>query len=298
MSAVDTKSHTRTDIARDLRNLGLATGDIALVRVALKAVGPLEGRAAEVLIDALLDVVGESGTILGLSHTEATRRSDTTTIFRRDAPSVTGGFVAAMLGHEGAHRSLHPTNSMVAIGRDAESLLEGHDETSTCFAPMRRLIHADAKMLLLGCIESSPGFSTVHLVYEDMGLATKSLMSGLDGSYYEKDGELRWFSKRDVPGCSMGFGHFYPLYRQQQVLSSAKVGDAESMLIGCRDAYEIEFAAVKQDRTISLCDNPDCLSCRGSKLFNLADMPRFYATRPRMLAGLLRAQAQRMAGRG
>lgn len=285
----------RSDIERDLRSLGLREGDVVLARVAVKAIGDIvEGRPADVLIDSLLNVLGEEGTLLGLSHTEATRRSPTAPVFRRDAPCITGGFAAALLARDGAHRSLHPTNSMVAIGRDAESLLREHDETSTCFAPMRNLVRADAKMLLIGCIESSPGFSTVHLVYEDLGLATKTLMYGLEGSYFERDGELRWFSKRDVPGCSMGFGRFYPLYSARDVLSSGTVGDADSMLIGCRDAYEVELAAVRRDPRISLCEDPDCISCRGTKLFNRGDLVRFYAKRPRFLVGLLRAHGARL----
>jgi aminoglycoside 3-N-acetyltransferase len=290
-------AYTREDLAQNLRDLGLGSGDVVLVRVALRALGPVEGGTADVLIGALVDVVGERGTILGLSHTEAARRAVAAT-FALDAPPVTGGFVAAMLGWEGAYRSSHPTNSMVAIGRDAESLLEDHDENSTCFAPMRRLIDVDAKMLLIGCVDSSPGFSTVHLVYEDLGLATKSLVSGLDGAHYERDGERRWFSKRDVPGCSMGFGHLYPLYREREVMSSAKVGDAASLLIGCAQAYEIERTAIKRDPKISLCDDPDCLSCRGTKLFNVSDMLPFYLKRPRMLAGILRAQTERAVRRG
>jgi aminoglycoside 3-N-acetyltransferase len=135
-------------------------------------------------------------------------------------------------------------------------------------------------------------------VYEDLGLATKSLVGGVDGAYYERDGERRWFSKRDVPGCSMGFGHLYPLYRECGVMSSGHVGDAASLLVACRDAYEIERAAIEDDPKISLCDDPDCISCRGTKLFNLSDMFPFYVRRPRMLLGLLRAQAQRAAQRG
>jgi aminoglycoside 3-N-acetyltransferase len=290
--------YTREQLANQLRELGLASGNIVLVRVALKAIGPVEGgSSATVLIEALLDVVGEDGTIFGLSHTEAGRRQVAPT-FTSETPAITGGFVSAMLGWHGAIRSSHPTNSMVGIGRDAVSLLEGHDETSTCFAPMRRLIVADAKMVLIGCIDSSPGFSTVHLVYEELGLATKSVVGGLDGAYYERGGERRWFSKRDVPGCSMGFGHLYPLYRERGVVSSAHVGDAASLLVGCRDAYAIERAAIEDDPKISLCDDPDCLSCRGTKLFNLSDMFPFYARHPRMLVGLLRAQAQRAVHRG
>jgi Aminoglycoside N3''-acetyltransferase len=285
---------TPADLTRDLRALGLASGDIVLVRVGLRALGQVEGRAADSLIEALLAVVGEDGTIVGLSHTAAMQRSDREGVFRRDTPVVTGGFAAAMVDRADAYRSRHPTDSMVAIGRDAERLLEDHDEGSTCFSPVRRLIEVGAKTVLIGCVESGPGF-TVHFVYEELGLAHKSLLSGAYGAYYEKDGKRCWFSKRDVPGCSMGFGNFYPLYRERGVMASGKVGDAESMLIACRDAFETEYEAITRDPRVSLCDRPDCLSCRGSKLFNLRDMPRFYARRPWMLAFILRAQLRRVS---
>ncbi len=285
--------YTRNDIANDLRNLGLAGGDIVLVRAALKATGAVDGIPAQTLIGALLDVIGGSGTILGLSHTATSKPSEKEAVFRRDTPCVSGGFAAALLDWKGSYRSRHPTNSIVAIGHDAESLLRDHDETSTCFGPMRKLVDAGAKMVLVGCVESSPGFSTVHLVYEDLNLADKSTLSGLYGSYYEKDGQIRWFSKKDVPGCSMGFGKLYPVYRQRGVLVSGKVGDAESLLIKARDAYAIEYDVISRDPTAALCDRPSCFSCRGTKLFNVPGMLRYYATRPHKLPRLLRATLRR-----
>ncbi len=272
---------TGEQITGDLRALGIAEGDVVLARAALRALGPVDGSRGEILLGALLEAVGPGGTIVGLAHTAVGKPSDRDNVFHRDSPCITGGFAATMLKWPGAFRSTHPTNSMVAIGRDAESLLRSHDEKSTCFAPLRAIIESNGKMVLIGCVDASPGFSTVHYAHEQLGLADKSLLRGLRGAYYEKDGQVRWFARNDVPGCSRGFGAFYPLYRAQGALKAGKVGDADSALIKAADAYAIESRAIRADPRVSLCDRPDCASCRGTKLFNVRDMWTYYLRRPR-----------------
>jgi aminoglycoside N3'-acetyltransferase len=254
--------------------------------------GPVDGSHGEVLVAALLEAVGPGGTVVGLAHTPVAGRSDRSNVFHSDSPCITGGFAATMLKWPGAFRSAHPTNSMVAIGRQAESLLHSHDETSTCFAPICTLIEMNGKMVLIGCVEASPGFSTVHYAYEELGLADKSLLRGLRGAYYERDGQLRWFAKNDVPGCSKGFGAFYPLYRAHGALRTGKVGDADSILIKAADAYNIESPAIRADPRLSLCNRPDCFSCRGTKLFNVRDMWAFYLRHPSRARIFVRAARQ------
>jgi aminoglycoside N3'-acetyltransferase len=295
MAAVRARTlpHTRADLAADFRAIGVAEGDIVRVTAALRVVGPVAGPRAPLVVGALLDAVGCGGTILGLSHTAVGPRGGDAPLFRPDSPCITGGLVASMLEWPGAVRSRHPTNSMVAIGPRAEEILAGHDEHSTCFGPMRRLVELDGKQLLIGLIVDGPGWSTVHLAQEELGLAWRTILGGCEGSYYEHERERRWFSKRDVPGCSMGFGNLYPLYDAAGVMRRGLIGDADSLLIACRDSYPIELDALRKNPRLPLCDDPACLSCRGTRYYNLRDWPKFYARRPRLLAGLLRARLTR-----
>jgi aminoglycoside N3'-acetyltransferase len=266
-------------LTEQLYRLGLRQGDTALVRVDFGKMGMLARPGDHTLIRSLLDVLSPDGTLVALTH------SPTQWIFRRSrdyifdpltAPCVTGRFAKTVLKWPGAVRSTHPTCSMTAIGPGAHDLLGDHDRRSTCFGPIRQLVAANAWMVLLGCVESSPGFSTVHLVYEDVGLAGQSLLSGLLGCYYRSPEGVYWFRQRDVPGCSLGFHKFYPLYRQQGVLRAGPIGSGEALAIRAADAYAVERPAVLANPRISLCDNPQCLSCRGTKLFNLRDMPRYW----------------------
>ena len=103
-------------------------------------------------------------------------------------------------------------------------------------------------------------------------------LSGIQGCYYRTPAGIRWFSQRDVPGCSLGFGRFYPLYRRLGLMRVGPIGAGEAYAIRTADAYAVDLRAVAADPCISLCDDPQCMSCRGSKLFNLADMPRYWMT--------------------
>lgn len=281
--------YTRSTLASHFATLGLKAGDTVLVRAAARSIGPTDGRQAEVLIDALCDAVGAGGTLLGLAFSDSFlrfRRAGTR-VYTPAAPVATGGFAAALLARPGAVRSGHPTNSFVALGARASEVLAGHDHTTSSFFPMKRLIDFGGRMLLVGCVESSPGFSTVHLAQEDLGLATRTFLSGMYGTYFELDGRVEWFSRRDVSGCSAGFWKFYAHYVAAEQLATGRVGDAYSALIDARAAYGIERALLERNPRFALCDRADCATCRGSRFYNRRDMP-MYALRVLASGKLLR----------
>jgi aminoglycoside N3'-acetyltransferase len=269
----------RAALSGQLHALGLRAGDTALVRVDFGKLGRLARPGDHTLVQSLLDVLGDSGTLLALTHSPTQwrfSRSRDYVFHPRTAPCITGRFASTVLHWPGAFRSSHPTCSMTAVGPRARDLLAGHDHRSACCAPVRQLIEADAWLVSLGCTQSSPGFSTVHFAYEELGMAGRSLLSGLLGCYHETAEGTRWFSQRDVSGCSMGFHKFYPLYRRAGALRVGVVGAGEAFAIRAGDAYAVDLAAVRADPRFSLCDDPRCLSCRGTRLFNLRDMPRYW----------------------
>ncbi|MBQ1607625.1 MAG: AAC(3) family N-acetyltransferase, partial [Lachnospiraceae bacterium] len=57
------KTVTKTDIVTDLKKLGLKQGDTVMVHTALKSIGYVCG-GAQTVIEALIEVVGEDGTIM------------------------------------------------------------------------------------------------------------------------------------------------------------------------------------------------------------------------------------------
>lgn len=212
----------RDKIVSDLKDLGLNKGDTVLVRAALKAIGELNEKPSTALIKALLVTVGTEGTILGLAFNKMylfPKRHKNYIISMNTQP-VTGGLVKAMVKWPGAIRSQHPTNSFVAIGKLAQKIIEDHDENATCFHPIENILKFDGKMILIGCAKSSPGFSSVHLAQERLGLATRSILKGLRGAYYYRGNGIKLFKQKDIPTCSMGFSNFYSEYIKEEKLST------------------------------------------------------------------------------
>src|SRR5262249_36802385 len=200
-------------------------------RVDFGKIGRIQRPADRVLVESLLEAIGRRGTILAVTHSPTSwsfRRNADHVFEPQTAPCVAGRLAEAILQSDSVYRSGHPTCSMAGIGARARELLADHDHQAACFAPVKRLIEAGGKMLLIGCTISSPGFSTVHHVYEDLGLATRSLLSGWVGCYFRNGGRVEWFAQRDIPGCSMGFPKFYPLYEQQSVLRIGPIATSQA----------------------------------------------------------------------
>jgi aminoglycoside 3-N-acetyltransferase len=269
------------DLVSHLRRLGLNEGDTVLVRASLSKVGEIDGpgKRSEKILEALLSAVGEEGTILALSFTKAflfpNKHPDY--IFSSKTPPISGGLANVMVNWPTSIRSHHPTNSFVAIGKKAEIILQGHDERAPCFFPLEKLIELNGKMVLIGCVDESPGFSTVHLAQHHLQLSTKTIFKKLlSVRYIAKNGEIALFRKRDYPGCSMGFYRFYSQYVREGKLLTGWVGDAYSIAIKAAEAYEIEYAALKRNPKAALCFNRDCEFCRGGVYYNLSDWPGFY----------------------
>jgi len=270
--------HSVTDLAHGLESLGLKRGDVVLVTASLRAMGEVDEERPLALIHALLEVVGAEGTIVGLAFNQSFLfpwRHRNHVVTERTQP-ITGGFAAALVSWPGALRSLHPTNSFVALGRLAQEVVAGHDETATCFQPIQRLLDYDGKMALVGCVESCPGFSTVHLAQERLGLATRSILSGRQGVYFEREGEIRLFRRLDIPGCSRGFYKLYSQYLQKAILTVGHVGDAYSIAANLRQTFDVDRQVLARDPRSALCDDPRCFSCRGTRLYNKRDMPRYF----------------------
>jgi Aminoglycoside N3''-acetyltransferase len=137
----------RKDIVAGLERLGLRRGDRVLVHSSLSSFGPVTG-GADTVIDALLEAVGETGTVVvptfGCSDEVFDPSSSETGL---------GVIPRVFWKRPGALRSRHPLASAAAIGPDAEELIRDHEKADTGHGegtPYHRLYERAGKILLLG----------------------------------------------------------------------------------------------------------------------------------------------------
>jgi aminoglycoside N3'-acetyltransferase len=274
MSAPYSKDYIKKDLAR----LGLAQGDVCVVRSALREIGDVDGKRSAVVLDALLETVGETGTVMTLAFTKVFKLpldpDNPEHTFTRDTEPYSGGLPKECLSRPDSLRSRHPTSSFCAMGRDAHFLLDGHDEDSSCYAPIGKAVEKEGKMLIIGALDAVPGFTSAHWAQWVLGYANMSADKRKRGVYYiDESGKKRLFVQRDVGGCSRGFGKFYPHYRKAGILSEGKIGDAPSMLVRLDRALDVELGLMKDNPRVPLCDDPCCKSCRIG--WEFSDTPRF-----------------------
>jgi aminoglycoside 3-N-acetyltransferase len=163
---------TRAGLAADLRRLGLRPGDVVLVHSSLSRLGNVQG-GADAAIDALLDAVSPSGTVLFpvLTGSEHDGPDCPPTVEVRETPCWTGRIPETARRRGEAVRSLHPTHSIAAIGQAASRFAAGHEDTETpCDerSPYYRLIREGGSILLLGADHESD--TSLHCLEELAGV--------------------------------------------------------------------------------------------------------------------------------
>lgn len=262
------------DLARQLAAVGLERGDHVLMRASLSRLGRVEGNRAQTLIQAVLEVIGPTGTLAALAFRPMqpfpSRRQPVTA----DTPYSSGGLANALAAWPGALLSGHPCCAWACIGAGARQLIEGHDARSACFHPVAALLDMDGKLINLGNVQDSPGFSTVHHVQSRLGLSSRNLLAGHMGMRTPSG----VFVSADFPGCSNGFSKLYGAYVSAEVLRAGRVGDAYAILAGARDLVAVEQPLVAADPRLPLCDDPGCMHCRGLLTYNKRHWPAFWAT--------------------
>jgi len=266
----------REKIRSQVRQLGVKEGDTLLLRADLGAIGRFSRNRLD-YVEVILDVLGETGTLVGLAFTGASFfKKNRQYIFDGTNKANTGAFANVMLSHPKAIRSRHPTNSYVAIGKNAEYILSNHDKNAGAYEPIRKIMQLHGKMALIGCVSSSPGFTTAHLAEVDLGLNQRIIMPKLNTCYYKNEqGEVKLFKRADIGGCSSTFYKFYAHYVNAEILKQGYVGNAYGILVDSNKAYDIDLKILNENSKYNICDNPECFLCRARRWDNLQDAPAF-----------------------
>jgi aminoglycoside 3-N-acetyltransferase len=235
---------TRSRIARDLTALGLGTGDTVMVHASLKSLGWVCGGAQTVIL-ALLDVLGEGGTLVMPTHsTQLTDpakwqappvpeswwpdiRAEMPPYDPARTPTRNMGVIPELFRTwPGVRRSAHPNVSLAALDPQAAYIIDLHapDDPFGDASPYARLCDMNAKILMLGV-----GYDTCTLLHvAERRVATVFVT---DHAPMMVDGSRQWVEYRVHEMDSDRFPELAPGLDGSRFCMRGKVGQAEARLL-------------------------------------------------------------------
>lgn len=235
---------TKKDLMKNFIELGIKPGMILEVHGSLSSFGYVVG-GAQTVVDALIDVVGYSGTILMPMHcgnnTEPTFwvnppvelglaetiRENTPAFHKKESETMCMGVIAENLRRrDGAVMSSHPSVAYVAWGKYAKLLCNRHSLHFSLSeeSPTARLYELKGFILLLGV-----GFNNctaLHLA--EYRSDCRPIL--LQGASVELEGRRVWKKYLDIDLDSDQFVLVELELREKGAMKTIKIGNSDTKL--------------------------------------------------------------------
>ncbi|KAE9371828.1 aminoglycoside acetyltransferase [Stipitochalara longipes BDJ] len=240
---------TCKSLANQFRELGVNHGDTLLVHSSLSSLGWVNG-GAEAVVLALLDVLGDKGTLVVPTHSSDNsdpahwqhppvpeewkpiiRETMLPYSPRTTRTALMGVIAETVRTWPGAIRSAHPQTSFAAVGLKAEPLMADHalDCALGEQSPIAKLETVDSRVLLLGV-----GFDCCTAFH----LAEHRIPRGMmENSFSVMTEEGRsWMTVRDTATSGDRFDELGADFEREQQVIRGKIGAAEARLFPIADA--------------------------------------------------------------
>jgi len=254
----------KEELINDLLQLGLTKDDRVIVHTSLKNIGYVCG-GAQTVIEALIEVVGQNGTIV--MPTQSWKNLDPETGVHWDAdesewdkirkywpaydknitPTNTMGAVAEMFRMwPGSIRTNHPARSVCAWGRYADYLTKEHT-LSNIFgedSPIAKLYELDAKVLLIGVGYDKN--TSIHLA--DVRANYPGKHDCIEHSAIMENGIRVWKAYTTLYVDGEDFEEIGTAFEKERPVNIGKIGDAESRLMKQRDIVDFAISWIEKNR--------------------------------------------------
>lgn len=240
---------TVSSLVTDLRELGISAGDTVLVHSSLSALGWVCG-GPQAVVDALQDVVTESGTLVLPTHTGqytdpaewsnppvpeewVEQIHESMPPFR---PRVTptrgmGAIPECFRNYPDVVRSGHPEVSFAAWGAEAEAIVTGHgfDDGLGENSPLARIYDRDGDILLLGVGHDNN--TSLHLAEHRADVPKETVRHSAP---VLEDGQRVRVEYEDIETNTEDFTDLGAAFERVVGLTEGTVGAADSKLVDQR----------------------------------------------------------------
>lgn len=225
---------SQNTLSEQLKNLGLRPANIVMVHASLRKVGEVEGRANG-LIESILSVIGEAGTMLMIL---GSRANDIFNASETIADPEMGMLAEVFRQFPGTIVSDHAASRFCAIGKEAEELIRNpplHDYYGEG-SVLQRITKKNGKILRLGA-----NIDTVTLTHHAEYLAKVHPKRRVKRRYIREDIGEQWIESLDdchgIQDWPHGdyFGQILVDFLKQENVQKGKVGNCMAELFLAKD---------------------------------------------------------------
>jgi aminoglycoside 3-N-acetyltransferase len=253
---MNTISHEQ--IVNELHSLGLGAGQIVFVHSSLRSLGHVQG-GAETVVDAFLDVLGATGTLVVPTFTFAHGRADDPIFDPQQDQSEMGAITEAVRTRAGARRSCHLLHSVAALGAQAEAITAVHGPSAwAADGPFWQLYAQDAQIVLLGvpylrCTWFHVIEQLVQVRYR-VWIEKRAWLRTADGQI-----ELlpTWLYRGKADFIGNDFNKLGAQLEEASRVQVGAVGNAVTRCFAVRDALALGVARYRQDPLLFVKTTPD-----------------------------------------
>jgi aminoglycoside 3-N-acetyltransferase len=258
--------HTQESLTDAFVAAGVQSGQTLIVHSSMKQIGGWVCGGPEVVINALLEVLGDEGTLVMPTHTSANSEpsywmyppvpEDWWPLIRAHTPAFDptttrtrqmGLLVETFRTYPGVLRSAHPTWSFAAKGKHAMFIIQGHTLEAEMGedSPLGHLYELDASILLLGVPHGNN--TSLHLA-EYRGKHRKDYEE--QGSAMLVDGQRQWVTYRIMIPNSDDFDHLGTDYEAAYpgAVAIKKVGEAVTRSMKMRPIVDYAVQWLEKNR--------------------------------------------------
>ena len=143
--------YTEENLLAQLKDMNIDQNGTIIVHSSMKSIGDVEG-GADTILDAFSKFM-KDGLLVFPTHTWADVNKNQPKFYVETSPSHIGILTEKFRKRQNVIRSLHPTHSVAALGKDAKVFTEGNERFDTPCArgsSWGKLLDRQAKILLIG----------------------------------------------------------------------------------------------------------------------------------------------------
>ena len=230
---------TKEYLKQQLQSMGIKSDDTVLIHTSYKSIGEVEG-GIDGLIDTFKEYLSEGLFVIPTHTWSVVTRENPVYDVKSTVPNIGAVSAAAAFRKDGI-RSLHPTHSVWATGKNAKTFTEG-DEHAETPAPVGgcwyRLSALGAKILLIGVGNNRNTF--IHAVDEMANLDDRLVPNPWDVTVIDYNGRkiTHPFRNHGKTG-SANFGNFEKMFIAKGVQTFGRLGDAEVKICDAKKCTEV-----------------------------------------------------------